>query len=121
MGKRLERGFPPLHALDSSATAPAAAAVSTTTQKQTAAPAAPEQRSQITVKYGDTLEKIAIRYSGSKSGINQIIDANPQLTNVNQLSVGQVIHLPPGITPKASQDETATAPPVPNPEDSPEP
>jgi LysM repeat protein len=97
--------------------APAAVAVSAATQK----PAAPEQRSQITVKHGDTLEKIAIRYSGSKSGIKELIDANPQLTNIDQLTVGEVIHLPPGITQKASQDQTALARPGPNAEDSPEP
>jgi len=87
-------------------TAPAAAAVSAATQKQTAGPA---QRSQITVRSGDTLEKIAIRYFGSKSETNELIDANPQLTNINQLSIGQIIHLPPGVTPKASHDQTATA------------
>jgi LysM repeat protein len=97
---------------------PAAAAVSAGAQKQTGAPAA--QRSQITVRDGDTLEKIAIRYIGSKSGINQLVTANPQLTNINHLSVGQVIHLPPGLTPKGSRDQSATARPVPNAEDSPE-
>jgi general secretion pathway protein A len=99
-------------------TAPAAAAVSAGNQKQTGVPAAPEQRSQITVRYGDTLEKIAIRYLGSKSEINELIDANPQLTNINQLSVGQIIYLPAGITPKASHDKTATERPVPNAEGS---
>jgi type II secretory pathway predicted ATPase ExeA len=98
----------------------AATAVSAGVQKQTEVPAAPEQRSQITVRYGDTLEKIAIRYFGSKSGINELMAANPQLTNINQLSVGQIVYLPHGITPKASRDQTATARPVPNPEDSPE-
>jgi type II secretory pathway predicted ATPase ExeA/phage tail protein X len=101
-------------------TAPAAAALSAGIQKQTGVPAASEQRSQITVRDGDTLEKITIRYFGSKSGINELIEANPQLTNINQLSVGQIIYLPPGITPKASHDRTATARPVPNAEDSPE-
>jgi type II secretory pathway predicted ATPase ExeA len=72
-------------------------------------PAPPEQRSQITVRYGDTLEKLAIRYYGSKSGINSLIDANPQLTNINQLSVGQVIYLPPGVT-KPSHNQTSTTP-----------
>jgi Tfp pilus assembly protein FimV len=100
--------------------APAAAAVSAGIQKQTGVPAAPGQRSQITVRYGDTLEQIAIRYFGSKSGINQLIEANPQLTNINQLSVGQIIYLPPGITSKTSHDQTAIARPVPNAEDSPE-
>ncbi|MGH7913458.1 MAG: LysM peptidoglycan-binding domain-containing protein, partial [Candidatus Binataceae bacterium] len=101
-------------------TTPAAAAVSAAIQKQTAVSAGPEQRSQITVKYGDTFEKIAIRYLGSKSGINNLIDANTQLTNINQLSVGEIVYLPPGVTPKALQDQGATTPPVPNTEDSPE-
>ena len=92
-------------------TGPAAAAVSAATQKQTRVPAAPEQRTQITVRHGDTLEKLAIRYYGSKSGINNLIDANQQLTNINQLSVGQIIYLPPGVTPKASLDQTTTARP----------
>ena len=98
-------------------TTSAAADGSAGIQKQAGVPAAPEQRSKITVKYGDTLEKIAIRYLGSKSGINQLIEANPQLININQLSVGQIIYPPLGITPKASHDQTATARPVPNAED----
>ncbi len=102
-------------------TAPVAAAASAAAQKQTAAPAAPGKRSQIAVRYGDTLEKIAIRYFGSRSGINKLLDANPQLTNINQLSVGQIIYLPPGISSKGSHDETAAARPVLNAEDSTEP
>ena len=45
---------------------PAAASPGTGIQKQTRVPAGPDQRRQITVKYGDTLESIAIRYFGSK-------------------------------------------------------
>jgi general secretion pathway protein A len=101
-------------------TASAAAAVSAGIPKQTGVPAAPQQRSQITVRDGDTLEEIAIRYFGSKSGIDQLVKANPQLTNINQLTVGQIIYLPPGITPKASHHRIATARPVSNGEDSPE-
>ena len=96
----------------------AATAASAGIQKQTGVPVAPKQRSQISVRPGDTLEKIAIRYFGSKSGISELIGANPQLSNINQLSVGQIIYLPPGITPKASQDQTATARAVANGEDS---
>jgi type II secretory pathway predicted ATPase ExeA/LysM repeat protein len=99
-------------------TTPAAAGVSAGVQKQTGAPAVP--RSQIIVRDGDTLEKIAILYTGSKSGVNQLVAANPQLTNINQLSVGQIIYLPGGITPRGSRDQSATARPVPNAEDSPE-
>jgi general secretion pathway protein A len=67
-------------------------------QKQSGASAAPLlQGSQITVQNGDTLEKIAIRYYRSDAGISELIKANPQLTDVNHLTIGQVINLPPGI------------------------
>jgi len=103
------------------ATAPrdevAIATVSAVTPKQAGAINASDQRRRITVRYGDTLEKIAIRYFGSKSGINEIIGANPQLTNINDLSVGQVIYLPASLTQKASQDQTAAARPVSDAED----
>lgn len=101
-------------------TASAAVAPSAGIQRQTGVPAAPAQRSQITVRDGDTLEGIAIRYFGSKSGINELIKANPQLTDINQLSVGQIIYLPPGMTPKAPHAQTVAARPVPNAEDSPD-
>ncbi len=101
-------------------TAPAAAAVSAGIQKPTGVPAAPARRSQITVSSGDTLEEIAIRYFGSKSGINELVKANPQLTNINQLNVGQIIYLPPGIAPKAAPDEATTARPMTNADDAPE-
>lgn len=90
-------------------TAPAAATVSAK---------ADEQRNQITVKYGDTLEKLAILYLGSKSGIDKLIAVNPQLTDINQLTVGQIIYLPAGISPKTSQHQTATSPAVSNAGDS---
>jgi type II secretory pathway predicted ATPase ExeA/LysM repeat protein len=92
--------------------ASASSAVSAAIQNQTGVPTAPEQRSQITVSYGDTLEKIAVRYFQSKSATNELVDANPQLTDINQLSVGQIIYLPLGIMPKASHDQTATARPA---------
>jgi len=101
------------------AAAPGAAVVNAGTQKETGVPA-PEQRGQITVREGDTLERIAIRYFGSKSGINELIKANPQMTNIDQLTVGQVIYLPPGITAKASHDRTTTAGSFPNTDESPE-
>jgi phage tail protein X len=83
-------------------------------------PAVPERRNQIAIMNGDTLEKIAIRYFGSKSGINELVAANPQLTDINRLTVGQIIHLPPGVTPKLSQDQSPAAGPAPDVGDSPE-
>jgi LysM repeat protein len=72
----------------------------TSTTQRPGAFAEADRRNQIVVKYGDTLQKIAIRYFGSDSGVNQLIEANPQLTNIDQLGVGQVIYLPPGVSPK---------------------
>jgi general secretion pathway protein A len=100
--------------------APAAAAPVAATQKQTAVAAVPERQNQIAIMDGDTLEKIAIRYFGSKSGINELVAANPQLTDINRLTVGQIIRLPPGVTPKVSQDQSEAARPAPNAGDSPE-
>jgi type II secretory pathway predicted ATPase ExeA/phage tail protein X len=77
--------------------APNAAAASAMIQKQTGASAVPLQRSQVIVKDGDTLEKIALRYFRSNTGIYELIKANPQLTNINHLTVGQIIYLPAGI------------------------
>lgn len=93
------------------ANARAATAPGAGMQQQTGAPAAPARPSQIIVASGDTLEKIALRYFGSTSGIHELIKANPQLTNINQLDVGQIIYLPAGISAKASRDrETAERP-----------
>ena len=82
-------------------------------------PATPERRSQIIVREGDTLENIAVRYLGSNSGINQLIEANPHLTDINQLNVGQVIYLPPGISAKVAHDQAAVAASGSNAQDSP--
>jgi general secretion pathway protein A len=85
-------------------TAPAAAAVSA--GDQTGAPAVPPQRRQVTVRPGDTLETIAMRYFGSKDGISELIEANPQLTDINRLSVGQTIYLPSSIAARASHNQS---------------
>jgi len=77
---------------------PASAAETSTAQRASAMPML--RRNQITVRYGDTLEKIAIRYFGSKAGVNELVSANPQLANINQLTVGETIYLPPGVSPK---------------------
>ncbi len=52
------------------------------------------RKTQIIVKRGDTLEQIALRYLGSKAKISELIKANPQLSDINQLNVGQLIYLP---------------------------
>ena len=100
------------------ATAHAASGPVAGTEKP-AASAAPGKRSQVMVESGDTLEKIAIRYFGSTSGVDQLVKANPQLTDINQLSVGQTIYLPNGVAARAARERTAAAPANGN-DDSPE-
>lgn len=87
-------------------TTPAAAAVSVANQP--GAPARPQPPRQIAVRQGDTLGTIAMRYYGSEEGVSELIAANPQLTDINRLSVGQTINVP--ATPGAAhQQATATA------------
>jgi general secretion pathway protein A len=52
-----------------------------------------EQKERIVVHQGDTLEKLAIRYFGSRRGLDDLVDANPQLTDIDHLRVGQTIYL----------------------------
>lgn len=48
-----------------------------------------------TVKKGDTLSQIASRF---KTSVSQIQKANPSITNVNKIVVGQVITIPTSST-----------------------
>jgi type II secretory pathway predicted ATPase ExeA/LysM repeat protein len=76
------------------ASAAPAARVIAVTKEPSRPTALSEPRRQIKVRAGDTLEKLAVRYCGSRIGINDLMDANPQLTNINRLSVGQTINIP---------------------------
>ena len=51
------------------------------------------QRPAVVVKYGDTLEKLAIRHLGSRDGLNILIDANPQIADINRIYPGQKVYL----------------------------
>ena len=55
-----------------------------------------------------------------QSGIDVLVKANPQLTNINELNVGEIIYLPAGVTPSAWHDQAASAPPDTNVDGSPE-
>jgi phage tail protein X len=50
----------------------------------------------IVVKKGDTLEKILLKAYGryDQSRISLVLDANPEISNVNAIFVGQLIRLP---------------------------
>jgi general secretion pathway protein A len=50
-------------------------------------------RKSISVKYGDTLELIAIRYLGSRYALGSLISANPQIVDINRIFPGQTIYL----------------------------
>jgi type II secretory pathway predicted ATPase ExeA len=50
------------------------------------------QRS-IVVKYGDTLEQLALRHLGSRYALNEIIDDNPQIVDINKIYPGQRVYL----------------------------
>ena len=52
-----------------------------------------DHKRSILVKYGDTLEKLAQRYLGSRYALNEIIDDNPQITDINRIYPGQKVYL----------------------------
>jgi nucleoid-associated protein YgaU len=46
------------------------------------------------VQSGDTIEGIALRHFGSKAKIPSVIEANPQLRDVNRIYPGDTVFLP---------------------------
>jgi type II secretory pathway predicted ATPase ExeA len=52
------------------------------------------QRREIRVRYGDTLQRLAIRYLGSRHRLQNLKDANQQLRNFNHIYPGQKVYLP---------------------------
>jgi phage tail protein X len=63
----------------------------------------------VLVKYGDTLERLAIRYLGSRYALGAIEDANPQIADVNKIYPGQKVYLSATDTSHANTD-TSTEP-----------
>ncbi len=63
-----------------------------------------DRKRSISVKYGDTLEKLALRYLGSRIALNELIDDNPQIMDINRIYPGQKVYLP------ASGQTNPTAP-----------
>jgi len=47
----------------------------------------------VLVKYGDTLENLALQHLGSRNALNALIEANPQITDINKIFPGQKIYL----------------------------
>ena len=52
------------------------------------------QRREIRVRYGDTLQKLAIRYLGSRDRLPSLKHANQQLRSYNHIYPGQKVYLP---------------------------
>ncbi len=55
---------------------------------------ASRERFAYSVQTGDTIEGIALRHFGSKSKTQSVIQANPQLRNVNRIYPGDTVFLP---------------------------
>ncbi len=55
-----------------------------------------------TVKSGDSMWKIAVKY---EIGISELIKANPQIKNPSMISVGQKINIPAASSLKSYEDE----------------
>lgn len=49
---------------------------------------------EIVVRQGDTLEKLARSYLGSARRLRDLVRANPQLTDINRLYVGEKLYVP---------------------------
>lgn len=62
------------------------------------------QSGTYTVRYGDSMWKIAVKY---QIGVSEIIKANPQIQNPNMIYPGQVINIPNIDDVKAIESEVA--------------
>ncbi len=56
--------------------------------------AAPPEATIIRIRQGDTIHDLAAKYLGSKYRARELINANPQIKDPNNLFVGQIIFLP---------------------------
>lgn len=75
----------------------------------------------ILVRYGDTLENLALQHLGSRNALNMLIEANPQITDINKIFPGQKIYLSDGDEPSArplSPARVASRPSIAYPDDS---
>jgi len=52
-----------------------------------------DRKRSILVKYGDTLENLALQHLGSRTALNILINANPQITDINRIYPGQKVYL----------------------------
>lgn len=57
-------------------------------------PAPAPRHTTIQIRPGDTFHDLAVKYLGSKDRTRELINANPQIKDPDNLYVGQTIHLP---------------------------
>jgi nucleoid-associated protein YgaU len=51
-------------------------------------------QTSIRIRSGDTFHDLAVKYLGSKDRTRELINANPQIRDPNNLYVGQTVYLP---------------------------
>jgi type II secretory pathway predicted ATPase ExeA len=71
-----------------------------------------DARPSVSVKYGDTLEKMAQTYLGSRYALNVLIAANPQISNINMIFPGQKVYL--SVPPNAEPGVDTATPEIPS-------
>jgi prophage DNA circulation protein len=57
-------------------------------------PVAPPHRATVLIRPGDTFHILAAKYLGSEDRAWELIHANPQIKDPNNLYVGETIYLP---------------------------
>lgn len=57
-------------------------------------PAPAPRHTTIQIRPGDTFHDLAVKYLGSKDRTRELINANPQIKDPDNLYVGQTIYLP---------------------------
>jgi type II secretory pathway predicted ATPase ExeA len=92
--RRSSSAMPPTLALQDKITASSANHTDrTAVDPESATADAADARRSISVKYGDTLELIALRYLGSRYALGSLIAANPQIADINRIFPGQKVYL----------------------------
>lgn len=75
-------------------TAPIADASAAPMPSLTTESAPARHRTTIQIRAGDTFHDLAAKYLGSKDRTRELINANPQIKDPNNLYVGQIVYLP---------------------------
>ena len=105
MGSKPRPSLPTLHRSPTEDVKTVAATLGYTASIADASPAAPmpalktepapaPRHTTIQIRPGDTFHDLAVKYLGSKDRTRELINANPQIKDPDNLYVGQTIYLP---------------------------